>query len=54
MEYAYNNGDISWLAVSAKDKVGFVPSHENVTYIGELWKEEKSGTCKSSEKLLCG
>lgn len=45
MEHAYSNMDVSWLAVHTKDKTGFIPSCEDVTYIGELWREEEPGMC---------
>jgi hypothetical protein len=45
MEHAYYNRDISWLAIHTVGNTGFIPTHENITYIGELWREEKPGMC---------
>lgn len=46
MEHAYDNGDVSWLAILVKNKTGFIPSYEeDFTYIGELWREEEPGMC---------
>jgi hypothetical protein len=45
MEHAYYNGDVSWLAVHVNGETGFIPSHENLEYIGELWREEIPGSC---------
>lgn len=54
MEHAYYNGDVSWLAVYATNEIGFVPSYEGLVYIGEQWREEKSGSCniKFTENTL--
>lgn len=45
MEYAYYKEDVSWLAIHVNGKTGFIPSHENLEYIGELWREENPGMC---------
>ncbi len=45
IEHAYYNRDISWLAIHASGHIGFIPTREDITYIGEMWREEKPGMC---------